>query len=52
MKKNEYYYAVLSGYSRALHKPYNEYLENKEMFQNKDDDEDELMQKLKDLGLI
>ena len=42
-EKNEYYYAVLSGYSRALHKPYNEYLENKEMFQNKDD-EDELIQ--------
>lgn len=51
-EKNEYYYAVLSGYSRALHKPYNEYLENKEMFQNKDNDEDELMQELKDLGLI
>lgn len=50
-EKNEYYYAVLSGYSRALHKPYNEYLENKEMFQNKDD-EDELTQELKDLGLI
>ena len=50
-EKNEYYYAVLSGYSRTLHKPYNEYLENKEMFQNKDD-EDELTQELKDLGLI
>lgn len=50
-EKNEYYYAVLSGYSRALHKPYNEYLENKEMFQNKDD-EDELIQELKDLGLL
>nr|DAV07094.1 MAG TPA: PD-(D/E)XK nuclease superfamily protein [Caudoviricetes sp.] len=50
-EKNEYYYAVLSGYSRALHKPYNEYLENKEMFQNKDN-EDELTQELKDLGLI
>lgn len=50
-EKNEYYYAVLSGYSRALHKPYNEYLENKEMFQN-NDDEDELTQELKDLGLL
>lgn len=50
-EKNEYYYAVLSGYSRASHKPYNEYLENKEMFQNKDN-EDELTQELKDLGLI
>lgn len=51
-EKNEYFFAVLSGYSRALHKPYNEYLENKEMFQNKDDSDDELTQELQDLGLI
>lgn len=49
-EKNEYYHAVLSGYSRNLHRPYNEYLENKEMFQNKDDDG--ITQDLIDLGLI
>ena len=49
-EKNEYYHAVLSGYSRDLHRPYNEYLQNKEMFQNKDDDG--ITQDLIDLGLI
>lgn len=28
--KNEYYYNVLCGFSRTLHKPYNEYLKQKE----------------------
>ena len=30
--QDEYYHAVLSGYSRHLHKPYDEYLKEKELF--------------------
>ena len=34
--KNEYYFNVLSGYSRKLHKPYDEFLKEKEMFIQQD----------------
>jgi hypothetical protein len=34
-----YYFANLSGYSANLHKPYKEYLDNLNMFKNKDKDE-------------
>lgn len=33
--------ATLSGYSRKLHKPYDAYLKEQEMFQNNTDDEDD-----------
>ena len=33
---DSYRLGVLGGYSRKLHKPYNQYLENIEMFENKD----------------
>ena len=38
--KDSYRLAVLSGYSRKLHKPYNEYLKSKEMFENKGNEDD------------
>lgn len=52
--KNEYYFNVLSGYSRKLHKPYDEFLKEKEMFiNNKDkdteDDDNELLEFLNNL---
>jgi RecB family exonuclease len=34
-----YYFANLSGYSANIHKPYKEYLDNLNMFKNKDKDE-------------
>ena len=50
-EKNEYYLAVLSGYSREVHKPFNEYLESKEMFNTETHNEDdEISELLKDLG--
>lgn len=36
--KNSYFQAVLSGYSAKIHKPYAEYLEQRDMFKNKVDD--------------
>ena len=36
-----YRLATLSGYSRKLHKPYDTYLKEQEMFQNNTDDEDD-----------
>ena len=33
---NSYYFANLSGYSRKIHKPYNEYLETREMIKGMD----------------
>lgn len=51
--KNEYFMNVLSGYSRRLHKPYDEYLTEKEMFENKaseeDDDDSDLLDLLAEL---
>ena len=36
---DEYRLSCLSGFSRKLHKPYNEYLKQKEMFENKENDD-------------
>lgn len=36
-----YRLATLSGYSRKLHKPYDAYLKEQEMFQNITDDEED-----------
>lgn len=36
--KDEYFLSCLSGYSRKLHKPYDEYLTEKEMFQTQEDE--------------
>ncbi|MDU4051221.1 MAG: PD-(D/E)XK nuclease family protein [Clostridium perfringens] len=38
---NEFYFATLCGYSRKVHKPYDEYLKDKEMFLNKKSEEEE-----------
>ncbi|WP_283697635.1 PD-(D/E)XK nuclease family protein [Clostridium perfringens] len=38
---NEFYFATLCGYSRRVHKPYDEYLKDKEMFLNKKSEEEE-----------
>ena len=49
-EKNEYFFSVLSGYSRALHKPYDEYLKAKEMFNTDDNDiDDDLAELLENL---
>ena len=48
-EKNEYFFSVLSGYSRTLHKPYNEYLKSKEMFNTDDDIDDDLAELLENL---
>ena len=52
--KQSFFMANLSEYSANIHKPYAEYLENREMFLNNDsnisDDDDESW--LKDLGLV
>lgn len=52
-EKDEYFLNVLSGYSRKLHKPYNEYLEQKEMFRtdkgNENEEDKELLDFLADL---
>ena len=43
--KDSYFLACLSGYSSKLHKPYAQYLEDKEIFKNKEgsnEDEDDL----------
>jgi hypothetical protein len=48
---NSYFFANLCGYSRALHKPYAEWLENKEMFKEEQDDEDSIEDLMKELGL-
>ena len=49
-----FFMANLSDYSANIHKPYAEYLENREMFLNKTDDTDdeEWMKDLADLGLM
>ena len=44
--------ANLSDYSADIHKPYKEYLENREMFLDKDDAGDDDNEWLKDLGLL
>lgn len=38
-KTNEFYFATLCGYSSKVHKPYKEYLDSKEMFVNKVEEE-------------
>lgn len=49
-EKNEYFFSVLSGYSRALHKPYDEYLKSKEMFNTDNNDiNDDLVELLENL---
>lgn len=49
-EKNEYFLAVLSGYSRALHKPFDEYLKEKEMYNTKDNNiDDDLAELLENL---
>lgn len=49
-EKNEYFFSVLSGYSRALHKPYDEYLKSKEMFNTDNNDiDDDLAELLENL---
>lgn len=49
-EKNEYFLAVLSGYSRNLHKPFNEYLKAKEMYNIENNDIDnELAELLENL---
>lgn len=40
-KENSFFFANLSGYSRIHHKPYNAYLEELEMFNKKEDTEEE-----------
>lgn len=40
-KDNEYFHAVLSGYSPNLHKPYKEYLDNENMFKTENAEEEE-----------
>ena len=50
-----FFMSNLSDYSAKIHKPYAEYLENREMFLNKTDDTDddeEWMKDLADLGLM
>lgn len=48
--KNEYFLSVLSGYSRAIHKPFDEYLKSKEMFNTENDEIDgDLAELLKNL---
>lgn len=48
--KNEYFLAVLSGYSRELHKPFDEYLKIKEMFNSENNDpDDDLLDLLNEL---
>ena len=54
---NEYFFNCLSGYSRKLHKPYDEYMQKKEMFANNlstgttndNDEDDELLELLENL---
>lgn len=49
-EKNEYFFSVLSGYSRVLHKPYDEYLKSKEMFNTENNDiDDDLAELLENL---
>lgn len=49
-EKNEYFFSVLSGYSRILHKPYDEYLKSKEMFNTDNNDiDDDLAELLENL---
>lgn len=49
-EKNEYFFSVLSGYSRTLHKPYDEYLKSKEMFNTDNNDiDDDLAELLENL---
>lgn len=49
---HSFFMANLSDYSADLHKPYKEYLENREMFMNKIDDTDDDTEWLKALGLV
>lgn len=50
-EKNEYFLAVLSGYSRVLHKPFDEYLKEKEMYNTEDNNsiDDDLAELLENL---
>lgn len=50
-KSNEYYFATLSEYSPKMHKPYKEYLDNKNMFKDDEDVEDDINDILLELGL-
>lgn len=50
-KENEYFHAVLSGYSPKIHKPYKEYLDNLNMFKEHSDIEEDLNDILNELGL-
>lgn len=47
-----FFMANLSDYSAKIHKPYAEYLENREMFLDKQDNTDDDEEWLKDLGLV
>lgn len=47
-----FFMANLSDYSAKIHKPYAEYLENREMFLDKQDNTDDDEEWLKELGLI
>ena len=50
-----FFMANLSDYSAKIHKPYAEYLENREMFldkQDNTDDDEEWLKDLKELGLV
>lgn len=54
--KDEYFLNCLSGYSRKYHKPYDEYLSEKEMFQtdteqDNDNIDEDLFQLLSDCGI-
>lgn len=50
---HSFFMANLSDYSADIHKPYKEYLENREMFLDKQDDtDDDDNEWLKDLGLL
>ena len=54
-ESQSFFMANLSDYSAKIHKPYAEYLENRELFLNKTDDTDddeEWMKDLADLGLM
>ena len=49
--RNEYFFSCLSGYSRKLHKPFDEYLKSKEdTINDNSDSDDELIKMLEELG--
>jgi hypothetical protein len=49
-QENEFFFANLSDYSIKYHKPYREYVENKNMFRE-EEDEDDIESLMKELGL-